>query len=116
MASAVSPSCCDDHRDAFEFVQRHAHIALVPQNPVTGDAPASEHSSQVVNIPNSMTVLPEMLPTSIDLAERSLVGTLNFTNPGVLSHNQVLELYRDHIDRTFTWENFTGESMAGVSG
>jgi len=70
--------------------------------------------AQVVDIPNSMTVLPEMIPASVDLARQSLTGTLNFTNPGVLSHNQVLRLYQEHIDPSFTWQNFSEEEQAEV--
>ena len=61
-----------------------------------------------------MTVLPEMIPKSVDLAQRSLTGTLNFTNPGVLSHNDVLRLYQEYIDPSFAWENFSEEEQAEV--
>jgi 3,5-epimerase/4-reductase len=33
-------------------------------------------------------------------------GIYNFTNPDSISHNEILELYRDIIDPTFTWKNF----------
>ncbi|OAY69765.1 Bifunctional dTDP-4-dehydrorhamnose 3,5-epimerase/dTDP-4-dehydrorhamnose reductase [Ananas comosus] len=38
---------------------------------------------KVVNIPNSMTILDELLPISIEMAKRNLTGIWNFTNPGV---------------------------------
>ncbi|KAJ6347520.1 hypothetical protein OIU76_004070 [Salix suchowensis] len=61
---------------------------------------------KVVNIPNSMTILDELLPISIEMAKRNLTGIYNFTNPGVVSHNEILEMYRDYIDPKFTWKNF----------
>ncbi|KOM48625.1 hypothetical protein LR48_Vigan07g232900 [Vigna angularis] len=70
--------------------------------------------NKVVNIPNSMTVLDELLPISIEMAKRNLRGIWNFTNPGVISHNQILELYRDYIDPQFKWENFDLEEQAKV--
>uniref|UniRef100_A0A1J3I991 UDP-glucose 4,6-dehydratase n=1 Tax=Noccaea caerulescens TaxID=107243 RepID=A0A1J3I991_NOCCA len=70
--------------------------------------------SKVVNIPNSMTVLDELLPISIEMAKRNLKGIWNFTNPGVVSHNEVLEMYRDYIDSDFKWANFTLEEQAKV--
>ena len=70
--------------------------------------------NKVVNIPNSMTVLDELLPISIEMAKRNLKGIWNFTNPGVISHNQILELYRDYIDPKFKWENFGLEEQAKV--
>lgn len=69
---------------------------------------------KVVNIPNSMTILDELLPISIEMAKRNLTGIYNFTNPGCVSHNEVLELYREYIDSTFTWKNFNLEEQAKV--
>eukprot|EP00555_Chaetoceros_dichaeta_P002485 CAMPEP_0198251942 /NCGR_PEP_ID=MMETSP1447-20131203/2599_1 /TAXON_ID=420782 /ORGANISM="Chaetoceros dichaeta, Strain CCMP1751" /LENGTH=313 /DNA_ID=CAMNT_0043937071 /DNA_START=55 /DNA_END=996 /DNA_ORIENTATION=+ len=69
---------------------------------------------RVVNIPNSMTVLTEMLPGSLAMAEKGLAGVYNFTNPGVISHNQVLDLYTKYIDPTYTYKNFSVEEQAKV--
>lgn len=69
---------------------------------------------RVVNIPNSMTVLTEMLPASLAMAKKGLTGVYNFTNPGVISHNEVLDLYKKYIDPTYTYKNFTVEEQAKV--
>jgi 3,5-epimerase/4-reductase len=69
---------------------------------------------RVVNIPNSMTVLHEMLPASLAMAKKGLTGVYNFTNPGVISHNQVLDLYTKYIDPTYHYKNFTVEEQAKV--
>jgi dTDP-4-dehydrorhamnose reductase len=69
---------------------------------------------KVVDIPNSMTVLPELLPMSIEMAKRKLTGIMNFTNPGAISHNEILELYKQYVDPEFTWSNFTLEEQAKV--
>ncbi|PRQ27422.1 putative UDP-glucose 4,6-dehydratase [Rosa chinensis] len=70
--------------------------------------------NKVVNIPNSMTVLDELLPISIEMARRNCRGIWNFTNPGVISHNEILEMYRDYIDPKFKWQNFDLEEQAKV--
>ena len=70
--------------------------------------------NKVVNIPNSMTVLDELLPISIEMAKRNCRGIWNFTNPGVVSHNEILEMYRDYIDPEFKWMNFDLEEQAKV--
>ncbi|XP_009610279.1 trifunctional UDP-glucose 4,6-dehydratase/UDP-4-keto-6-deoxy-D-glucose 3,5-epimerase/UDP-4-keto-L-rhamnose-reductase RHM1 [Nicotiana tomentosiformis] len=70
--------------------------------------------NKVVNIPNSMTILDELLPISIEMAKRNLTGIWNFTNPGVVSHNEILEMYKKYIDPAFTWANFTLEEQAKV--
>jgi hypothetical protein len=66
---------------------------------------------RVVDIPNSMTVLTEMLPISLIMAERKLTGIYNFCNPGAISHNECLALYKKHVDPSYTWENFTVEEQ-----
>ncbi|CAH9100097.1 unnamed protein product [Cuscuta europaea] len=70
--------------------------------------------NKVVNIPNSMTVLDELLPISIEMAKRNLKGIWNFTNPGVVSHNEILEMYKKYIDPEFKYANFTLEEQAKV--
>ncbi|KAE8691323.1 Trifunctional UDP-glucose 4,6-dehydratase/UDP-4-keto-6-deoxy-D-glucose 3,5-epimerase/UDP-4-keto-L-rhamnose-reductase RHM1 [Hibiscus syriacus] len=70
--------------------------------------------SKVVNIPNSMTILDELLPISIEMAKRNLRGIWNFTNPGVVSHNEILEMYKTYINPNFEWVNFTLEEQAKV--
>ena len=70
--------------------------------------------ARVVNIPNSMTVLTELLPAGLLLAQKKVTGVMNFTNPGVISHNEILQLYKEYIDPEFTWVNFTEEEQAKI--
>ena len=62
---------------------------------------------KICSQPNSMTVLPILLPKIIELMRMNYTGTLNFTNPGLISHNEILNLYRDLVDPNFTWNNFS---------
>ena len=68
----------------------------------------------VVNIPNSHSILTDLLPVVMALAEHMETGVFNFTNPGAISHNEVLALYKEIIDPTYTWENFSLEEQAKV--
>jgi hypothetical protein len=68
-------------------------------------------AEKVVNIPNSLCVLDDLLPLAVDMTLRRITGLYNFVNPGVLSQNQVLELYKEYVDPTFTWQNFTQEEL-----
>lgn len=70
--------------------------------------------AKVVNIPNSMSVLTDLLPLVPEMAERKLTGNYNFVNPGVISHNEILELYKKYIDPNFTYVNFSVEEQAKV--
>ncbi len=89
--------------------------------PITGDLTTPRNFitkitryEKVVNIPNSMTILDELLPISIEMAKRNLHGIWNFTNPGVVSHNEILEMYKKYVDPSFTYKNFTLEEQAKV--
>jgi hypothetical protein len=66
---------------------------------------------KICSIPNSMTVLNEMLPIMINLALEKRVGTLNLTNPGTISHNEILEMYKAIVDPSITWQNFSIEEQ-----
>jgi len=66
---------------------------------------------KVCSIPNSMTVLNELLPLMIDLTLRKEIGTINLTNPGVITHNEILEMYKEIVNPDFKWENFTQEEQ-----
>jgi 3,5-epimerase/4-reductase len=68
----------------------------------------------VVNIPNSNSLLHDLLPASIVMAENNVTGVYNFTNPGAISHNEVLTLYKKFIKPDFVWKNFTLEQQAKV--
>lgn len=65
----------------------------------------------ICSIKNSMTVLDDMLPLCILMMENKEEGIYNFTNPGSISHNEILELYRDIIDPSFMWKNFDIEEQ-----
>ena len=63
--------------------------------------------SKICSLPNSMTVLDEFLPYALALMQCRYVGTLNFVNPGVISHNEMLRMYRQFVNPEFEWTNFT---------
>ena len=69
---------------------------------------------KVCSVPNSMTVLDELIPMLIDMAEKKVVGTMNLTNPGLISHNEILQMYKEIVDPDFVWENFTIEEQAQI--
>ena len=68
----------------------------------------------ICSVPNSMTVLPELLPYVIDMARKRITGTINLTNPGLISHNEILEMYKEHVNNEFVWKNFTQEEQLKI--
>jgi 3,5-epimerase/4-reductase len=69
---------------------------------------------KICSIPNSMTVLEDMVPVMIRLALERTTGTVNLTNPGVISHNEILALYKEFVEPSFTWQNFSLAEQAQV--
>jgi dTDP-glucose 4,6-dehydratase len=69
---------------------------------------------KICSIPNSMTVLPELLPYVLDMMKKGITGTMNLTNPGLISHNEILEMYKELVDPDFTWKNFTVDEQAKI--
>jgi len=62
---------------------------------------------KICSVPNSMTVLNELLPLLIDMVKKNVTGTVNLTNPGLITHNEILEMYKEIVDSNFKWANFT---------
>jgi 3,5-epimerase/4-reductase len=61
-----------------------------------------------------MSVLNELLPIMIKLAFTDTVGTVNLTNPGLITHNEILEMYKELVDPDFTWENFSIDEQNNI--
>ena len=88
--------------------------------PITGSENSRNFITKITNyakvcsVPNSMTILPELLPLVIKMMEQNIKGTINLTNPGLISHNEILDLYREIVDPFFTWKNFSQEEQRKI--
>ncbi len=88
--------------------------------PITGENHPRNFITKIItyekicSIPNSMTVLPDMIPIIIDMMKKNITGTINLTNPGLISHNEILEMYKEIVDPKFTWKNFTIDEQAKI--
>jgi dTDP-4-dehydrorhamnose reductase len=69
---------------------------------------------KICSIPNSMTVIPELLPKVLDMMKNRITGTINLTNPGLISHNEILEMYKEIVDTNFVWKNFSEKEQRNI--
>ena len=69
---------------------------------------------RIASAPNSHTILHDLLPCAILLASHNETGVYNFTNPGCITHNEVLSLYKEIVRPEFTWKNFSLEEQGRV--
>lgn len=58
---------------------------------------------KVASVPNSMTVIEDFLPAAYELMKRNRVGIYNMTNPGLIDHKTILELYKEIVDPNFRY-------------
>ena len=110
------------------FTDQLMHLELFKNNilnlrirmPITGNKNPRNFITKITtydkicSIPNSMTVLPELLPYVLKMMNQKITGTLNLTNPGLISHNEILEMYKEIVDPKFTWKNFTQEEQRKI--
>lgn len=69
---------------------------------------------KICSIPNSMSVLNVLLPLLLKMIEKKETGTINLTNPGAISHNEILEMYKEIVDPDHTWKNFSYEEQMEI--
>jgi 3,5-epimerase/4-reductase len=69
---------------------------------------------KICSIPNSMSVLSTLYPVLLKLMNENHSGTINLTNPGVIEHNEILQMYKELVANDFTWKNFTLEEQAKI--
>ena len=69
--------------------------------------------THICSIPNSMTVLDDVLPCLADCMIRGIKGTLNAVNPGIIDHATILGLYRDLQNAGHTWFEISNKELVG---
>ena len=48
---------------------------------------------KIYSIPNSMTILDNIIPIIVKMIKNKEIGTFNMTNPGTFTHKQILDYY-----------------------
>jgi 3,5-epimerase/4-reductase len=85
--------------------------------PITAESNPRDFITKIVgyericSVANSMTVLDELLPLMVDMSLTKRTGTINLVNPGTITHEEVLTLYREYVDPDKTWKTMTYEEQ-----
>ena len=69
---------------------------------------------KICSMANSMTVLDDLLPLMVDMALNKRTGTINLTNPGTVSHAEILEMYKEIVDPAITCNFMTYEEQSAL--
>jgi len=77
--------------------------------PVTDDGHPGSLLTKLVTFPNiasmpcSFSIIDDLWPIAIKMSLQKIQGTFNFTNPGVISHDEILKIYKEIIKPDHTW-------------
>jgi dTDP-4-dehydrorhamnose reductase len=71
---------------------------------------------QVISIPNSVTLVEDLLPALEKLSEIRPLGILNVTNEGYVTHRDILEAYKAVVDPNHCYELITLDQLEGKGG
>jgi len=66
---------------------------------------------EVIDAPNSMTVIPEAIPVINRLVERKYTGILNFVNPGLISAYEIMGMYQEIVDENHNFSKLSLENL-----
>ncbi|QQR55292.1 sugar nucleotide-binding protein [Candidatus Peregrinibacteria bacterium] len=66
---------------------------------------------KVISVPNSISVLEDFMKAAKVLIQKRATGIYNVTNPGVITHKEILDLYIELVDPEYRYELFTVEEM-----
>eukprot|EP00121_Abeoforma_whisleri_P007901 Awhi_evm1s7230 len=92
-------------------------LTLRIRMPITGELHPRNFITKIskypklINYPNSISNLDDVLPVSLDMTAEGRKGLYNFTNPGFITHFEIMELYKKHVDPDHTWEGFSVEEQ-----
>jgi len=67
----------------------------------------AKEGRKLFSLPNSMTYLPDLARFIEHVREHGLTGPWNVVNSGKITAEEVLEIYKEKIDPTFTYKLFT---------
>jgi len=66
---------------------------------------------KVIDVENSVTVVPDMLDVLHKLLEKKGEGVFHVTNPGTIRHRELLEMYEEIVDPSHTCEWISNDEL-----
>lgn len=70
--------------------------------------------NKICSIPNSMTILPELIPVLYNEIKNGKKGTLNLVNPGVIEHKEILDMFEEIFETKLDYELITYEEQMKI--
>lgn len=70
---------------------------------------------KVISVPNSITVIDDLVMAAKALMEKKAVGIYNVANPGAIEHKEILEMYKEIVDPNHTYTPITLEQLGTMT-
>lgn len=67
--------------------------------------------TKVIDVENSVTILDDLIRVCYQLLEKRGEGVFHVVNPGTMRHRDLLDLYKKHVDPSYTTEWITAEDL-----
>lgn len=71
--------------------------------------------NKVISVPNSISVLEDFMVAAKALIQKRAVGVYNVTNPGTITHQEILDMYKELVDPNYHYTLFTVEEMEKIT-
>ena len=103
--------------DRIMRLNQNAVLNLRIRMPISNSQHPHNFITKIINYPNicsmsnSMTVLPTMFPVMIYLIKNKINGSFNLINDGLISHNEILNMYKELINPLLSWNNISIEEQ-----
>lgn len=65
----------------------------------------------VINIPNSMSILEDVIPFITIVMNKKLTGRYNLVNTGIITHPEILELYKLYVNPDYNYSIITEDEQ-----
>ncbi len=75
----------------------------------------SHYAKVMDKVPNSISIIPDMVDAAIKLSEKGCTGIYNVVNPGHITHGEILKLYKEFVDPKHTYEPISEEDLAKMT-
>lgn len=70
---------------------------------------------KLINIQNSVTIIPDMLDSLKVLIQKRKTGVYNLVNPGTISATEIMKIYQELVDSSYFFEVLSLEELDSIT-